>query len=292
MRATRIADRAGEGEAWRYCLDLVRKADKNRFLSALFAPDEHRMPLLALYAFNVETARICERVSESTLGEIRLEWWHDGVAGLFAGQVGGHPVLRALAGPAMSGGLSRRGLETLLQARRFDLHHECMPTIHDLEAYLSKTSSSLIEMACSILAGEDGATAARAAGFAGVAYGLVRLMRDLPIHNRHGQCYIPADLLKMHAMTRADIVSGLWSRPYGEVLATLRRIVRDRLSQARMHAQNLPPRLLPAFLPVGLVDLYLEQLESAGAQSVKHLSDVSQLRKQWRLWLCALHERF
>ncbi|MEG9883372.1 MAG: squalene/phytoene synthase family protein [Hyphomicrobiales bacterium] len=289
MRATRIADGAGKGEAWRYCLDLVRKTDKDRFLSALFAPDQHRMPLLALYAFNVETARICEHISEPMLGEIRLEWWHGEVAGLFAGRVGDHPVLRALSGPAMSGRLSRRGLETLLQARRFDLYDDSMPTVDDLESYLDKTSSSLIEMACSILAGEGGATAARAAG---VAYGLVGLMRALPIHNRHGQCYIPADLLKMHAMTRADIVSGLWSRPYGEVLATLRRIVRDRLSQARMYAQNLPPRLLPAFLPVSLVDLYLKQLESAVAQSVKQTGDVSQLRKQWRLWSCALRERF
>ena len=36
----------------RYCEDLVREADKDRFLASLFAPAERRPALLALYAFN------------------------------------------------------------------------------------------------------------------------------------------------------------------------------------------------------------------------------------------------
>ncbi len=41
-----------------HCQDLVSKADKDRFLSCLFAPQDARPHLFALYAFNVESSRI------------------------------------------------------------------------------------------------------------------------------------------------------------------------------------------------------------------------------------------
>ena len=62
-----------------YCHDLVRAGDKDRYLASLFAPDELRPYLLALYAFNIEIARVRETVSEAALGEIRLQWWRDAI---------------------------------------------------------------------------------------------------------------------------------------------------------------------------------------------------------------------
>jgi hypothetical protein len=42
---------------------LVRRHDRDRFLTVLFAPLPHRAALLALYAFNYEIARTREVVS-------------------------------------------------------------------------------------------------------------------------------------------------------------------------------------------------------------------------------------
>ncbi len=41
-----------------HCVALVREADHDRYLATLFAPAEHRDALYALYAFNVEIARV------------------------------------------------------------------------------------------------------------------------------------------------------------------------------------------------------------------------------------------
>ena len=60
-----------------YCEALVRAADKDRFLAALFAPAEQRRRLHALYAFNIEIARVREVAREPMPGEIRLQWWRD-----------------------------------------------------------------------------------------------------------------------------------------------------------------------------------------------------------------------
>ena len=75
---------------------LVRTADPDRYLSALFAPADKRPLLLALYAFNIEIARVADTVREPMMGEIRLEWWRETLAGAKQGMPRNHDVARAL----------------------------------------------------------------------------------------------------------------------------------------------------------------------------------------------------
>ena len=106
------------------CMELVRKWDHDRYLTALFAPASRRPALFALYAYNIELARCAEAVSEPLLGEIRLQWWRDAVTELQAGQPRRHYVTLALA-PAMADqGLSPDLLEAMIEARRQDLDPE------------------------------------------------------------------------------------------------------------------------------------------------------------------------
>src|SRR6184192_565741 len=64
---------------------LVRRHDRDRYQTALFAPADRREALFALYAFNYEIARVRELVSQPMLGQIRLQWWREAVAAAFAG---------------------------------------------------------------------------------------------------------------------------------------------------------------------------------------------------------------
>ena len=49
---------------------LVRRHDRDRYLTALFAPAAHREALFALYAFNYEIARVRESVTTPMLGQM------------------------------------------------------------------------------------------------------------------------------------------------------------------------------------------------------------------------------
>src|ERR671926_643162 len=91
---------SGRMDAYAHCADLVRDADKDRFLAALFAPEPARRGLLALYAFNVEVSRVRDRVSEPLPGEIRLQWWRDAISAREGGLDGGHPGRGAAADAA------------------------------------------------------------------------------------------------------------------------------------------------------------------------------------------------
>src|SRR5262244_598818 len=108
-------------DAFAHCEALVRAADKDRYLTALFAPAERREALFALYAFNLELARARESVREPIMGRMRLQWWRDSLPEIMAGQPRAHEVARPLAAAVAGQGLDRLLLERLIDAREQDM---------------------------------------------------------------------------------------------------------------------------------------------------------------------------
>jgi len=281
----------GEDDA-RHCLDLVRSADKDRFLTGLFAPEEGRRGLFALYAFNIELARVRDMVSEPQLGEMRLTWWRDVVAAIYKGEVTAHPVAGELGRAIEAGGLPEAGLVNMIEARRGDLYDDPMPSLGDLEGYLGETASALMQMGALVLAGQQAAGAANAAGLAGVAFGLTGLLRSLPLHRARGQCFLPADVLARHGLTAAHVLSGRFDAPMAAAVAELTAHALDRLIKARSLRNTVPEAALPAFLPASLVDGYLKRLARKGFNPLEHVAEVPQMARQWRLWRSARAGRF
>ena len=245
---------SGEAE---HCLNLVRDADKDRFLATLFAPGDKRRALLALYAFNVEVARIRDLVSEPALGQIRLQWWRETIEEVYRNETPAHPVAVELALAIKTGDLPKASFLNMIGAREFDLFDDPMPDLAHLEGYLGETSSALIQMASLILAGPAAIKSAEAAGLAGVAFGIANLLRDI-----RSRSLLPKDMNVAAAIAHA----------------------RKRLVEARALHETIPTAAMPAFLPVSLTDLYLGRAAKPGT--------VSQLRRQLRLWRMARAEKF
>lgn len=63
--------------------EQVRRHDRDRFVTALFASQDRREDLFALYAFNADVAGIREKVSEPMMGLMRLQFWRDLLDGVF-----------------------------------------------------------------------------------------------------------------------------------------------------------------------------------------------------------------
>jgi 15-cis-phytoene synthase len=264
-----------------YCLNLVRSADKDRFLASLFAPEDKRAHLTALYAFNAEIIRARDVVSEPAIGEIRMQWWLDALDGIYNGDKQDHPVAIALARAIAAGDLPKHALRNLVTAHIFDFYADPMPTLTDLEGYLGETSAALIQMAALILAGHDALANAEVSGLAGVAYGMAGLLRALPTQRSRQQCFLPQDMLAAHGATPADVIAGSNETAVGVVVAELRKKARARLLEARKMAGTIKQAAMPAFLHVALTDAYLQK--GAGT---------AQWRKQWILWKAARKEIF
>ncbi len=213
-------------DAYAHCEALVRAADKDRFLAALFAPAERRRHLYALYAFNGEIARVRELAREALPGEIRLQWWRDALEGEARGEVSANPVAAALLDTVAKCGLSVEPLIRLLDAHAFDLYDDAIATLADLDAYGRDTDGTLMGLAARVLSGDD---AAAAAASAGIACAVTSRLRSFAADVARRQLFVPQELLDRHGVARAAIEARQNSPELRAALADLRAHAEKRV---------------------------------------------------------------
>jgi len=235
---------------FRHCMDLLRADDRERYLSVLFAPEDKRPALAALHAFNLETARIRDLVSEPMPGEIRLQWWREVVEGARDGEARQNPVASALLAAIEAFNLPRVALANLLDARVFDLYDDPMPDRATLEGYLGETVSVLFQLSAQVLAGGADPRAADAAGHGGVAYGIVSIIRRMPVDRARGRVMIPADVLAAAGIDPAGWAAGADSAAMARAVAILIEIGREHLEKAEAAVSQTDKALRSAFLPL------------------------------------------
>ena len=265
------------------CAEIVRTADRDRYLADLFAPATARPHLFALHAFNSEVARTRDSVSQPMLGAIRLRWWHDALHG----DPSGHPVAAALKSTIAEFGLPLKAFDNLLEARQFDLYDDPMPSLNDLEGYAGETSSALLQLAAVILAGGKDPGTTELSGHGGVAYAFAGILRALPAHAQRRQCYLPADLVIAHGVSLADVFAGRTTPPLLALLAEMRATARRHLDAARKLRVGIDRTLMPAYLPLALVEPSLRLLEKPGLDPLRMQVSMMPWRRHFILWRAA-----
>jgi phytoene synthase len=279
-------------DAFAHCEGLVRAADRDRFLTTLFAPAEHRPALLALYAFNLEIARVREVVDEPLAGEIRLQWWSDVLEGEGRGEGRGevvaHPVAAALLASVARYRLGPERLKALVAARRFDLDNEPMRSLADLESYAEGASAGLIALAAQVLAGA--LDIAALSHHAGLAHAFAGLLAAFPIHAARGKVFVPLEILARHGAAREDAVGGQATPQLHAALAELRLHARRHLRAAQQLLAAAPPAVIPALLPVALAGPTLARMERRGYDPFTPI-EIAPWRRQWSIWRAARSPR-
>lgn len=278
---------------YRACRALVRAEDRDRYISVLFAPAAKRKHLFALYAFNAEIARVPEQVREPMMGELRLQWWRDAVDGHAAGDASRNPVAHALIDTIKSCSLPRAYFHELLDARAFDFYSEPMQSLEQLETYLDSVSGSLVRLAVQILNGHETLESSGAAAHAGRAYALTELLRRFAPHAARGRVFLPPlDVLARHGASAADAVSGEAAPPLRAALREMRDLARFHLAEARTAMAVLPKTVLAAFLPLDLVPVYLDRMESGEYDPFRTRVEISPWKKPWLLWRAARRQKY
>jgi phytoene synthase len=268
-----------------HCEWLVREADGDRFIATLYAPADRRPALYALYAFNVEIARVREAAREPMPGEVRLQWWREVLAGERAAEAAANPVAAALTDALGRCGIGADPLIALLDARIFDLYDDPMASLADLDAYADATSTTVIRLAIRILTGTD-ADPPALAEHAGHAYAIAHLLRAFPAHASARRLYVPRDVLARHGVQSADVFAGERSAALRAALAFMRERARSHLAALAPLIATMPREYAPAVLPVALVRPLLRRMERRGYDPFVPVG-VPQWRRQWLLWRAA-----
>jgi phytoene synthase len=220
---------------------LVRKQDPDRFLTALFAPPEHRDALLTLYAFDHELARAREVTSEPHVALIRLHWWREAIEG----ERRRHEVATPLGELIDSGRLAPDALLPIVDA----YETEAEPYIENLAAWRTwlLDGAGGIAVAAAHLLGASNPEVFRSLG---AAYGAARTIRRNRALAMRRRCLLPADLLREQGLAVEEAIAAPAS-------SAVRRVLRQLAEEgSRLLAEGpsgrMPRGIIAAALPAVL----------------------------------------
>lgn len=182
----------------------LKMADPDRYLLSLYCPRRVRPLLWALFLFNHEIVRTREMVTNTNLGLIRLQWWRDEIAKIYAGGGGGQiPILSTLAPAIHAGGIPQDWFDTLIYAHEFDLEDVAPATFFGLANYADFTTTPLTKIALKLIGEEEGEDEIRGIS---TFCALIQLVRAIPKHLSQRRCFIPEDWLAEKGLSAQRVI--------------------------------------------------------------------------------------
>lgn len=263
-----------------YCLQQIRRFDRDRYLTVLAAPGPAAADLAALAAFNLELALVHDSVSEPMLGQIRFQWWREAIDGIYAGTPRRHAVVAALADLMSRRRLGRFHFERMIDARERELIDPPPATLAGLESYAADTSGSLLSLAAEAV-GLEAASVEDLTRSIGIAVALIGIARATLYLAQRQRRMIPDDVVAAAGLS-VDALFTLKPQPaLKPAIERLAAAARAHLDAAgRMEA---PPALVSALRIGTLAKLQLRRLERSGYDLFDPRSIESSPLDLWRL---------
>lgn len=283
-----------------YCVRQVRAYDYHHYLCLLHLAPAVRKAAFTFRAFNIETARAMDVVSDPRTGLMRLLWWKEAVDKVFGNKLVEHPVAQALSSVIADHKVSKHWLKRSVEARINDANREegTIPgTSAELERYAEDTQSTILYMTLQA-GGIQSTVADHAASHIGKASGLLLLLKALPHHvNKQGTVhYIPASvaeecgLLITREGGRSEVRAG---ERLPDAVFKVASVAEAHLHKARELASSVPKEAIPVLLPALPAQVLLDTLRrcefnvfdprlSRGVHGVSPLW--YQLKLNWNAW--------
>ncbi len=240
------------------CAAQVRRYDPDRYFAILLAPAPRRDSLFALHAFELELARVPERVSEPMLGAIRLQWWRESLEGIASGRPRRHEIVLPLAAAIGEGGLDPAPLHAMIDAWDGIIAREHQPELAEIEQDIAATQGMANRAAMTVLAGDEAAEHESAADQAALAVGLTRVLLGGAERAGGGKPVLPRDVLGRHGLDLGTMLDAQREVRMSGAAAEIAALAENRV--AALRAASLPRSLLPALLPAAFAACDLARL--------------------------------
>jgi len=292
-----------------YCVDIVRKRDRETYLATLLLPAAMRRPAFALRAFNVEVSSVRDAVTEKAIGMMRLQFWRDAVAAAAAGATGGgalaNPVAGELSRAMIAHNLSEDLVQRVIASRERFLSDRQFATLNDMDAYgrdaFASVNLLLLECLASVSGlNSRGGHARHAAEQLGMAQGIVTQLRATPYAAAKRAATLPADVMVEHGLStealfrfrtkRGGETAAAPNPPEG--LTTVVEVVAARaeehLDNCRFRSKNLSKDERLIMLPAVAVDAYLTALHRSScdvfAPAAQRINALLPASLYWHSW--------
>ncbi len=264
--------------------DMVRQYDPDRYWLWLTVPYSLRLPVISLFALNVELSRVADVTHDPMMGVIRLQWWRDQI-GSFSGTSNQAYLAVPLRGLQIGKVVQSESLDVLVRGRLYEMNRP-IPTFNDWLTYIDQTSGQLMYLTTKLLLGS--AASNQLCQFArlwGRFYGILGIIKSIPRHAQLGRYYLPLEILADYQITEDNIANP-------QFRTQLAHICRKLLNPMQYWLQNsdagaiMPVgvdkvKFMRAFIALTLHDL--GQLTKADYQPFAKILAPSALPRIWKI---------
>lgn len=256
-----------------------------RFFSVLYAPEEKRESLLALYVVDAEIRESAASANHD-VAHTRLQWWRAEVDRLVNGAPL-HPATRALQQHAAHPPAAFAKLHELIVAADMDLARMTYSNARELRAYSSRSGGAVAELiALQLVAPQPLGERERSfANRVGVGVRQAEMLRDLRQDAYDGRFYLPLDEMDAHGVSENDLrARDLFPRAR-EALQSWRSRIQEELSPPVSEANDarLRPLHVLAALHRRLIDRIAARDYAVGAERI----ELGPIEKPWVAWRAA-----
>ena len=266
-----------------YCQKKAAQSGSSFYYAFLFLPPERRRAITALYAFCREVDDAVDEPSEASVARVRLAWWRDEVARLYAGRPE-HPVTRALQPFIERFELSAERLGEIMDGMEMDLTQSRYLDYAGLQQYCHRVAGVVGLLAASIFGRTEAATLEYAEKL-GLAFQLTNIIRDVGEDARNHRIYLPMDELKRFGVPASDILGAR----YSEAFTALMRFQAERALDCYDQAMALLPAAdrkaqRPGLVMAAIYRQLLLEIQRDGFQVLHQRTSLTPLRKLWLAW--------
>jgi phytoene synthase len=254
-----------------------------RYFSLLYAPEDRRDRLCALYVIDAEIRESAQSANHD-VAHTRLQWWRGEVDRL-VNRSPQHPATRLLIDSGVDPA-SFAKLHEALAAADMDLARMTYSNMRELRAYSSRSGGAILELlAAQLVAPSPLDEAARAtANRIGIGVRQSEMLRDVRQDAYAGRVYLPQDRLTEHNVTLEDLRGREVSPHVKPALREFKDVVRDELQSA---LANASARLRPLAVLAALHRRLLDRIAARDFDVATSRIDLGPVEKPWVAWRTA-----
>jgi phytoene synthase len=254
-----------------------------RYFSLLYAPENKREQLLALYVIDAEIRESAQSANHD-VAHTRLQWWRAEIDRLVNGSPQ-HPAMRVL-NDSLGERTSFAKLHETIVAADMDLARMTYSNMAELRAYSSRSGGAIQELAAAQLVAPlplDAAVRA-IANRIGIGVRQSEMLRDLRQDAYAGRVYLPQERLTRHNVTLED----MRGREVAAHLKAALREFKDAVSEElRSALASAPASLRPLAVLGALHRRLLDRIAKQGFNVAASRIDLGPIEKPWVAWRTA-----
>lgn len=259
-------------------------AGSMRYFSLLYAPEDKRDQLCALYVIDAEIRESAQNANHD-VAHTRLSWWRAEIDRLVNGNPQ-HPATRVLNDAQPVDRRYFAKLHEAMAAADMDLTRMTYSNMRELRAYCSRSGGAIQElMAAQLVAPAALDDASRAtANRLGIGVRESEVLRDLRQDACQGRVYLPQDRLTAHGVTLED----LRNREIAPRLKNALREYRDAVQEELRSALGaVGAQLRPLAVLAALHRRLLDRIAAHDYDVATSRIELGPIEKPWVAWRAA-----